>query len=377
MDPGNPLDALLPEERTYLQSLGFDAAQFSALAAGLQHGTLPPNGVDGIVEAPGPGDIVKVAPPGSLQGDALRDAGAQLIHDGRVALLLLNGGMATRFGGIVKGVVNVLPGRSFLALHGQRLATAAGASGPGPALMLMNSNATDPATQEHLDATGQLGLSPDRLRTFLQTGAPRLRPDGSLYRDAEGAVSIYGPGHGDLLSCLRTSGSLRWAQERGIEYLIAANVDNLGATIDPALLGHFAASGSEMLVEVVTKGKGDVGGCPARVGGRLCIVEGFAFPPSFDQSRISVFNTNTLWFRVDALDRDLPLRWYTARKTSNGDPVVQFERLVGQASWFLDTAFVNVPRGRFLPVKRPEDLEAVRAAIRGQLGVRLQVLGGP
>ena len=36
-------------------------------------------------------------------------------------MLLLNGGMATRFGGRVKGVVDALPNRSFLALQASRL----------------------------------------------------------------------------------------------------------------------------------------------------------------------------------------------------------------------------------------------------------------
>ena len=79
---------------------------------------------------------------------------------------------------------------------------------------------------------------------------------------------------------------------------------------------------------------------------------------------LPVFNTNTLWFRTDALERELPLRWYPVRKDVNGTEVVQFEQLVGQASWFLDSLFTRVPRERFAPVKSPEDLAGIQGALR-------------
>jgi len=242
----------------------------------------------------------------------------------------------------------------------QALATG-GAACP---LLLMNSDATDQQTREHLDGNGYFGLPHDDVFLFTQSGAPRLRGDGSLYRDASGALSIYGPGHGDLLPSLRRSGALEWARRRGVTHLLVANVDNLGAALDPALLGMFAGSGREMMVEVCDKRREDVGGCPASVGGRVQIVEGFAFPKGFDQQSLPVFNTNTLWFRADALERELPLRWYQVRKKVDGSEVVQFEQLVGQASWFLDSLFTRVPRERFAPVKSPEDLDGIQSALR-------------
>ncbi len=155
-----------------------------------------------------------------------------------------------------------------------------------------------------------------------------------------------------------------------------ANVDNLGATLDTSLLGAFAAWGHEMMVEAAPKLAGDVGGAPADVDGRTVIVEGFAFPDGFDHASLPTFNTNTLWFRLDALQREPPLRWYCVRKTTRGHAVVQFERLVGQASWFLDTAFVEVSRDRFLPIKSPADLDAALPALRSMFGIGLEVLNG-
>lgn len=368
----DPLGSLSPDERAFLDSLGFDAETFAALVAGHLRGDLPSNRVAGTVTAPPP--IPPVAPTGSWQGDALIDAGRQALHGGQAGLLLLNGGMATRFGGRVKGVVDALPGRSFLALQGERMAALQAETGRALPMLLMNSYATEQATREHVEVGGEFGLRPGSLRSFLQSAAPRIRPDGSLYRDADGAPSFYGPGHGDLLPSLRRSGELERLSADGVQVVLMANVDNLGAALDPALLGHFLASGADMMVEAAPKLAGDVGGAPASVDGRVQLVEGFAFPEGFDHASVPVFNTNTLWFRVDALRRDFPLRWYRVLKKAAGDDVVQFERLVGQASWFLRTEFVTVPRARFLPVKAPRDLETVRPRLREMFGVSLRVL---
>ena len=46
----------------------------------------------------------------------LENIGRQAIASGKLALLVLNGGMATRFGGVVKGTVSVDADMSFLGL---------------------------------------------------------------------------------------------------------------------------------------------------------------------------------------------------------------------------------------------------------------------
>jgi len=348
-------------ERQMLEALHFRFAEFRPLQAALHADTLPDNTVRGRVEVPQPETFSGI--PTGDEGAALARRGGELIGSGAAALLLLNGGMATRFGGRVKGVIDALPGHSFLSLQMGRLRALRSTTASCP-LLLMNSRATDTSTREHLEANHYFGMAGEDVFTFTQSGAPRLRADGTLYRDAHGELSIYGPGHGDLLPSLRRSGALQWARERGVSYLLCANVDNLAATLDERLLGLFAQCSSEMMGEVCTKERGDIGGSPVWVDGRLQIVEDFAFPEAFDKQSIPVFNTNTLWFRCDALARELPLSWYEVRKQVDGTEIVQFEQLVGQASWFLDSLFTRVPRQRFQPVKTPEDLRNAQESLR-------------
>ncbi|HEY8427732.1 MAG TPA: UTP--glucose-1-phosphate uridylyltransferase, partial [Sandaracinaceae bacterium] len=153
-----------------------------------------------------------------------------------------------------------------------------------------------------------------------------------------------------------------------------SNVDNLGATLDPALIGMHLEAEVDVTAEVVDKLPGDKGGAPARVDGALQIVEAFRFPEDFDQDSIGVFNTNSFVLSARALEQDFPLDWFAVRKQVDGREAVQFERLVGQLTAFLPSAFVRVerdgPDGRFQPAKDPEELAARRDAIRAILRAR-------
>ena len=103
-----------------------------------------------------------------------------------------------------------------------------------------------------------------------------------------------------------------------------------------------------------------MGRAPARLVGRPQIIGGFRFPRAFDQDSIPVFNTNTFMLNARALTRDFPLPYYRVEKQVDGATVIQFERLVGELTAFLDSVFLEVPRSgaqsRFLPVKDPDEL---------------------
>ena len=156
--------------------------------------------------------------------------------------------------------------------------------------------------------------------------------------------------------------------------LFVSNVDNLGATLDPAVIGAHLRQGRGMTVEVVRNEPGDVGGAPARVDGVLQIVEAFRFPPDYPQDRLPVFNTNTFALDAAAIDRDFDLTFFRVTKKVQDREVIQFERLVGQVTAFVPTALVVVPRhpplGRFEPIKDPGDLDKRRDSIRANLVAR-------
>ncbi len=283
------------------------------------------------------------------------ELGRNAVARGEVAVAVLNGGMATRFGGVVKGVLEAIGERSFLELKFQQ----ARAQGPVP-FLVMNGFATHRPTLRFL---AECGLE-DEVLSFLQSVSLRLTPAGELFRDAAGALSPFAPGHGDFLSALRASGRLAELSEQGVRVLTLSNVDNLGAQLDPVIVGYHLAHGRALTVELAEAVGGDVGGAPARVDGRLRIVEGFCFPEDFDFTQIRFINTNTFVMSLPALGKDYPLSWFYTEKTVGGARAVQMERLIGELSAFVETAYLVTPRsgpqGRFFPVKTPEDLEALR-----------------
>ena len=110
------VDDVDAETRRVLDRFGFDAETFGVLRARVAAGELTPasNVARGLVEPPAEGDVTALAA-GSDDRAAVRSAGLDALASGRVAQVVLAGGMATRFGGVVKGVVEAVDGRSFLS----------------------------------------------------------------------------------------------------------------------------------------------------------------------------------------------------------------------------------------------------------------------
>ena len=367
------LDEVDPVTRGVLERHGFDDATFDRLRAALGAGTLTPgaNVVAGTVELPRPGDLTVMPAPGEPDFEGATAAGTEALRTGSIAIVVLAGGMATRFGGGVKAVAEAIDGRSFLEVKLQETRRLAAALGCDIPETLMTSFATDDVVAGHL-AERRLGDP----RRFVQPAAPRLRPDGSLFLGADGKPSLYGQGHGDLFSAIRSSGTLDELVEAGVRSVLVSNVDNLAARVDPAIVGMHVLAGTPLTVEVVAKDD-DTGGAPARVDNRPRLLEAMQFPPEFDQERVPVFNTNTSLITVEALAEPGELTWLVAEKSVDGERVIQFERLYHELSAHVTTTFLVVPRsgsrGRFLPVKEPADLAKVRPLLHEMLATPLSV----
>lgn len=352
------------ETAAVLERFGFDEELFEALRARVASGELSQesNVVRGKVEPPRPEDLTPLAEPGEPGYEDAREAGIAALRRGEVAQVVLAGGMATRFGGVVKAVVPAVDGQTFLEAklgRTRELETVVGARIP---VGLMTSFATDEVVRAFV---AERGLGEPLV--FHQFVSLRLEPTGELFRDSAGRASPYAPGHGDLFQALRRSGVLDSLRERGVRLVQVSNVDNLGARVDPALVGMHVLAGRPLTVEVARKA-GDVGGAPVRVDGKLQLLEGPRFPLDFDQSLTPVFNTNTALIDLDALDREYDLTWLYVEKTADGRPAVQLERVYHEVTRFLETTYLEVPRagprGRFFPIKTPEDLERSQDALR-------------
>ena len=316
------------------------------------------------VRPPARDELLEVPQRGSPDAARLGALGNEALQRGELAFAVLAGGMATRMGGVVKALVDVFPGQTFLDLRLAENRAASDRAGRAIPLWLMTSDPTQGPIEQALRARS----APPHVRTFPQDIGVRLTEQGTLFRDATGAPSVYSTGHGDLVDAVRRSGLLREFRDAGGKYVWIANLDNLGATIDPVILGAFIESRRDLLVEVCDKVKGDRGGIPVHAGRYLQILEEFRLPKTFDPTSVGVFNTNTFLIGAEALETvDVAWSWCEVEKKVDGRPAIQFERLLQELTGALHASYIRVARegaaSRFLPVKDPDELARRRDEI--------------
>ncbi len=360
--------------RIRLEAAGFDAEGLVALAAPLfarARGDATASGeernrIRGLVEPPRAGDIKEAPAPGSAAHEQLAAVGLETLRRGELAFCVMAGGMATRMGGVVKALVDALDGQTFLDLRLRENAAWSERVGSPVPLWLMTSDATDAPIRDALARRG----APSHVATFTQGLGLRLTKEGRLFRGDDGEPSTYAPGHGDLPDALRRSGLLSSFVECGGKYVWIANLDNLGATIDQALLGHHIEQGRDIQGEVTSKVAEDRGGIPVwtdaandagNVVRRLQVLEEFRLPKGFDANVVRSFNTNTFLVNSNALlHTRVRYCWFEVEKKVGDRIAVQFERLVQELTGAMEASYVRVPRdgdaSRFMPVKDFDEL---------------------
>jgi hypothetical protein len=427
--------------RDLLAAQGFDPVQHERIRddlragrIGLAQNRLPSSA---LVEDVRPGDV---AEPDPADAEALA-LGRAALAAGRVAVLTLAAGAGSRWtqgAGTVKALHPFarLHGRhrSFLETHLAKTRAAALAHGSPAPHVFTTSHLTHEPTAAFLKTLASDApssdlhplLSPGRsvglrfvptvrdLRfSFEEVAHQQLDPqkekmrrsvqkalmdwaaatgEAADYTDNLPSQCIHPVGHWYEIANLLLNGVLRQllADRPQLETLLLHNIDTLGASLDPALLGHHLRSGATLSFEVIRRRIEDRGGGLARVNGQLRLVEGLALPRDEDEFALTYYNTATCWIRVDALlalfgldraaladetrvlagVRRLAARMPTyvtlkdvKKRWGNGQedilPVAQFEKLWGDMTTLpeCDSRFVVVPRIRGQQLKDQAQLD--------------------
>jgi UTP--glucose-1-phosphate uridylyltransferase len=324
----------------------------------------------------------EIEPVASVEGaeslGGYREAGYAALA--RAAVVKLNGGLGTTMGmRQAKSLLRVKGDLTFLDVIARQVLHLRRAHACRVPLLLMNSFRTQ------ADSLAALARYPDLARDlpldFLQHKVPRIAAAGlsPVRWPADPELEWSPPGHGDLYLALETSGLLAQLRARGFRYAFVSNADNLGATLDLAILGWLAEEGIPFAMEVCDRTEAHrKGGHLARLrGGGLALREIAQCPAdeleSFqDVALYRYFNTNNLWVDLDALaaalrehDGVLPLPMIrNEKRVDPADPdsprVIQLETAMGAAiSVFPGARALRVPEDRFAPVKSTADLLAV------------------
>jgi len=296
-------------------------------------------------------------------------------------IIKLNGGLGTSMGlSKAKSLIKVKDGYNFLDIIARQVLSLRKEHETDIPLVLMNSFSTDEDSTKFLERYPE--LSSDIPLSFLQHKFPKV-----LKQDLSPAVwpmdpdlEWNPPGHGDIYCALITSGMLNKLIMRGYQYAFISNSDNLGGTMNVAALGYLVSKDFPFMMEVAEKTKADIkGGHIARLRqtGGLVLRE-IAQCPEEDIEEFQdievykYFNTNNIWvnlvFLKDQLKEPgnifkLPVIVNPKRISPRDDSspeVYQIETAMGSAiSIFEGAAAVKVPKTRFAPVKRCQDLVAL------------------
>ncbi len=300
----------------------------------------------------------------------------------RAVVIKLNGGLGTSMGMTgPKSLLEVKDGLSFLDITVRQVLDLRERTGARLPLVLMDSFATQEASLEALERVPEIAA--DVPADFVQSKVPKLEA-GELrpveWPD-EPDLEWAPPGHGDLYPSLVSSGMLDALLDAGYEYAFVANVDNLGAVLEPRILTWIARERIPFVMEVADRTAADRKGghLAQRADGGLVLREIAQTPESDhgafqDIDRHRFFNTNTLWLDLRALaevlaerDNVLGLPMIVNRKTvdpadDSSPEVIQLETAMGAAiDVFEGAAALRVPRSRFAPVKTTNDLLALRS----------------
>lgn len=316
-----------------------------------------------------------IRPPSADEVVPAAELGAYIAEGRRIARqavrITLNGGLGTSMG--LQGPKSLLPVRerfTFLDIIMRQ------AESEALRQVFMNSFNTHTETLTALEAIPHKTAP----LTFVQNKFPKivqadLKP-ANWPQDS--ALEWNPPGHGDIFTAIQTSGTLERLLDDGCRYALICNSDNLGATLDHSLLGFMAAKAIPFMMEVARRTPADAKGghLAVRKDGGLILRESAQFPDGSDGGdidRYAYFNTNNLWINLEHLKAlierhhiiKLPLI-VNPKTLDPRDPesprVLQLESAMGAAIGLFENArAVLVPRDRFFPVKKCNDLLLVRS----------------
>lgn len=307
--------------------------------------------------------------------EEIRVAGEEALV--RTAVIKLNGGLGTSMG--LKQAKTLLPLKNDLSFLDILAQQAVQSQLP---LVLMNSFNTDADSLLHLQKYPFLQQQNVPL-SFLQHKAPKVTQHdfSPVQWPQDPDLEWCPPGHGDIYTALVTSGTLDALLSAGIEYAFVANADNLGAVIDPFILGYMAAHEIPFMMEVAERTQMDKKGghLARRDDGQFILREAAQCPPDDkvafqDIHKHKFFNTNNLWLHLPTLQQRLAAQDYNLRlplilnektvdpRDEKSTAVYQLETAMGSAiALFSGAQAVRVPRTRFAPVKTTEDLLVIQS----------------
>ncbi len=198
--------------------------------------------------------------------------GVDAIKQGKVAALLLAGGMGTRLGSDKpKGMYNIGETKDVYIFEMliRNLMDVVNQTGAWVPLYIMTSEKNNDDTVNFFKEKNYFGYDPDYVDFFVQEMAPAATFDGKIYLEEKDRVSTSPNGNGGWFISFVKAGLCEKAKARGVEYINIFAVDNVCQRMaDPCFVGAMIDGGYSSASKVVSKAN------PEEKVGVLCLEDG-------------------------------------------------------------------------------------------------------
>lgn len=198
--------------------------------------------------------------------------GSKKVKEGKVAAVLLAGGMGTRLGLTgPKGAFDIGVDKHLYIfeclIHNlQKNCSACGGVVP---LYVMTSELNDEKTRAFFREHDYFGYPEKAIAFFKQEMSPCVDENGKVLLEGKGKIAVSPNGNGGWYSSLHRAGLLKDAKKRGVEWFNVFAVDNVLQNIaDPVFVGAAMQSNMGTAAKVVRKS------CPEEKVGVLSFVDG-------------------------------------------------------------------------------------------------------
>ena len=323
--------------------------------------------------------------------DEFMKLGVETIKAGKVAAVLLAGGMGTRLGSDnPKGMYDIgitKPVYIFQRIIENLLDTVKQADGTYIRLFIMTSEKNNDATVNFLKEKNFFGYPEDKITFFKQEMAPASDYDGKVYMESKSRISTSPNGNAGWYSSLLKAGLRDVIVKEGIEWIDIFAVDNVLQRIaDPCFVGATVAAKVSCGAKVVRKNAPDEKvGVMCLEDGKPSIVEYYELSqemmdakdangdPAYNYGVILnyMFNEKALY---EIAQKELPLHVVEKKipyidenanlikpESPNG---CKFEQLVLDMIHMLDTClpYEVVREHEFAPIKNKTGVDSVESA---------------
>ena len=316
--------------------------------------------------------------------------GLDAIRRGKVAAVLLAGGMGTRLGSDDPkcmydiGITHPVYIMQRLVENLMEVVDAAGVPVP---FFIMTSDKNHDKTVSFMKEKNYFGYDPSMIWFFKQEMAPAADYSGKVYMEEKYRISTSPNGNGGWFLSMKRCGLIDKVHELGIEWLNTFAVDNVLQRIaDPVFVGATIASGCASGAKTVRKAHRDERvGAICLADGKPSVIEYYEMTPELldakNENGDPAYNFGVIMnylFREKDLERivDEVLPVHIVEKKiacldEKGNPVspeepngYKFEQLVLDMVRELDTCLpVEVDRSReFAPIKNKTGIDSVESA---------------